>query len=35
MYHDFVLAIKEAIAVWKRQRWLRHRRASINKTVPF
>lgn len=25
---DFKVAIKEAIVVWKRRRWLRHKRAS-------
>jgi hypothetical protein len=28
VYHKLVLAIKEAIAAWKRQRRLRHNRAS-------
>jgi hypothetical protein len=30
---DLIAAIKEAIAAWKRQRRLRHRRASIQ--TPF
>lgn len=33
MFRDLIVAIKEAARAWKRRRWLRHRRASIQ--TPF